>query len=228
MAFTTSSYFLQNRCPDGTPTTDCIQYVGVAIPCLNICTGDTLTSLECTIANTLCTLVGEVNMSSVIIPSCFTTAFITGDITIQNFLQVLLDNACLQQINLTALQVQVSTLDPILNISYPNCGNGSCLSCIPSTCGSGTVVSVSQHITNILNCLCGIYCLLGHLPTGYTSFGCGLGNLQTILNSQQGLLVAQANAINAIVATFNASVCSNGNTLIGVPVAASPPLTFSC
>src|SRR6185437_7292861 len=98
MGYSTNSYTLTNRCPDGGTTTDCVQYVGPDIPCLNIQSGCVLTQIECQIANQLCLLVGETNVSTVVIPACFTTAWGSTNPTILNFFNFILSQACLQQV----------------------------------------------------------------------------------------------------------------------------------
>ena len=204
MSFNTNNYTLSQRCPDPT-TTDCIQWVGNPVPCLNVCTGDNLTTLQCQILNTLCSLVGTTDMTTIVLPSCFTNAWGTTNPDILNFLQFILDQSCLQQQSIDDIisgAIQIQNLNPILTISYPQC-------CQPGACNSGTTVTISQHLTNILNCLCNIYTLLGTLPTQFSTFGCAIGTLnQNITNLYNGIS-GQNSVIQQIVTILN----SQGNNI---------------
>ena len=192
-----NSYTLEQRCGNPT-TTNCVTYVGPDIPCLGITSGCRLSEVECKIATTLCTLLGDVDMSSIVIPQCFTTAWGSQDETILNLLQFILDQACIQQDLLASVIAGTTTiqgLDPIITVVYPQC-------CQPGACNSGTTVTISQHLTNILNCLCTIKSLLGVLPTNFSNFGCAIKQLNDsvtqIVNYLNGQVPFIANTINAL------------------------------
>lgn len=140
-----NNYTQTTKCPQ-TTTTDCVTYVGVEIPCLGICTGDSLTDLETAIATKLCELVGDVNISTLTIPSCFTTAWATQDITILNVLNFLLEQACIQQNALSALTDVAITIDTPIEVSYPTC--------CTDVCDTVVNLTISAHFEKVLNCLC--------------------------------------------------------------------------
>ncbi len=197
MGFNNSSNLLENRCPNPT-TTDCITYNGPDIPCLNIQRGCILSTVECAIATKLCELVGDVDMSSIVIPQCFIDGWGTQDLTILNLIQFILNQGCLQQELLASViagTTPIENLNPIITVTYPQC-------CTPSACGGGITVSISQHLTNVLTCLCNIYTLLGTLPNQYSNFGCAINQLNNsltqIVNYLNGQVPYIANTISAL------------------------------
>lgn len=136
------------RCPN-TMTTNCIEWLGEDIPCLSVCYGDTLTDVENAIALKLCELVGDVDMSKVTIPDCLLTAWnnLNEDKTIFYLFDFILDQYCIQQSEITALQSSLATNDPIFNLNY-------CSDCLNNPCNTKVDITVSEHLQNILNCLC--------------------------------------------------------------------------
>lgn len=128
-------------CPDAT-TTDCVKYVGQDIECLDVCYGDSLTSVQVAILDKLCELVGETNVSSIILPDCLKEAWTTNDPTILNFIQFLLDQHCVLQEQVDALP---TTNDPIITLKYRCCEDG---------CVTDFNLKVSEHLQNIINCIC--------------------------------------------------------------------------
>jgi len=136
------SYTSDIRCPQ-TLGTGCISYEGADIPCLGICIGATLTELENAIALKICDLVGMTDMTEVVLPACLITAFGTKDENILNFIQFLLDQHCLLQTQVDGLP---TTNNPIFTLDYKCCSDNVCL--------SGVTVTVSEHLQNILICLC--------------------------------------------------------------------------
>ncbi len=216
---TTNSYTITSRCPKPT-TTDCVEYVGANIPCLGICTGDTLTSVECAIANAICELFKDIDLSDPSftsqIPACFSQAFATGDYSIQNYILTLLIQACEQQ-NLLQSVISGATpiqgINPIISISYPSC-------CTPSGCGSSTNVTFSQHIINVLTCLCNLYTLVGTPPQGYTSFGCSISTILASINQ----IIINENAQSAAILEIQTVLRSAGYTINSqLPSPVTPP-----
>ncbi len=167
-------------------------------------------------------------MNSVVI-TCqeLVDAFGTQDKTILNFINFLLQQACITNNLLDSVidgTTQIQNLNPIITVTYPECNAPN--SCMPSSCGGSTTVTFSQHIINILNCLCNIYSLIGNIPSGYSNIGCALANLNTIVNNQQILLLGQAEQINNIVTLLNSQGLNTNNTAQMVPIPSS--LSFTC
>jgi len=136
-----ASYIKTNRCAE-TSTTDCVRYVGVDIPCLDICSGDMMTSVENAIAVKLCELVGQTDISTLTIPDCFTVK----DVTILNTLNFLLETACNQQNLITDLQTNSLTIDSPIVVNYPPC--------CTDECNLNVNLTISGHFEKILMCLC--------------------------------------------------------------------------
>ena len=140
-----SASYIYSRCPDYL-SSDCVTYVGPSIPCLNICTNQTVTQVESAIANSLCTLIGETDMSAIQIPQCLLTLWGTAEPTIKTLFALLLEDACNQQASISSLQNQISTIDPLVTIDYKCCSANPCVT-------TGTV-KLSVDLQNLVNCLC--------------------------------------------------------------------------
>ena len=160
------------KCPS-TTTSNCVEFVSTLdFPCLNICSGDSLTSVQEEIINKLCELVGEVDMSTVVIPECFTAAFATKDKTILEFINFLLSQACLQQNQINGLP---TTNDPIISLDYRCCATNPCI--------TETTVTFSQHLQNILICLCSQASRIDELESQVSDLQDELDSLTTQFNS---------------------------------------------
>lgn len=191
------------NCPD-VLTSDCVSYQGPEIPCLGICPGMKLTSTQVFIAEKLCELVGETNVSTIILPPCLLTAWGTRDKTILEFILFLLEESCNLQSQIDTLNTDLSTFEPMVTVDYKCCADSPCV-----TVGT---VTVSEAIQNVLNCLCDLKSNLGFeicpVPTGKT-LSCMvqeqatlIASLQTSLALQQaqiGTLIRQLNCVKSLV-----------------------------
>ena len=142
---TRSNYTPTYKCPN-TTTSDCVRYVGVDIPCLDVCNGDMLTAVENAIAVKLCSLVSATDISNLTIPICFTVAWVKKDKTILNALNFLLETACNQQNLITDLQTNSLTIDSLIEVNYPPC--------CTDECNLNVNLTISAHFEKILTCLC--------------------------------------------------------------------------
>jgi len=164
------------RCPDAT-TTSCVEWSGGDFPCLQVCTGDSLTDLQTSVLTKLCEVLGGVDMTSVILPDCLKAAWNTEDPTILNFIQFLLDEHCQLQVAVNQLP---TTNNPIFSLDYKCCANNPCI--------TETVVSVSQHLQNILTCLCTQSARIDELETQ-------VSNLQDTANTALALAQSASTAV---------------------------------
>jgi len=180
-----SASYIYNRCQP-LVSTDCVTWTGLPIPCLGICTNDSLTAIENKIATALCTLIGETDMSSVTIPQCLQTLWGTTEPSIKNLFALLLEDACAQQSSLDALQNQVNTIDPLVTVDYRCCSANSCVT-------TGTV-KLSVALQNIINCLC-------DLNTQISGF-----------NQQISTLTSSINSLNQQIGTINQFITTQTNT----------------
>jgi len=140
-------------------TSDEIKWVGESVECLNVCRGSSITVLEQAILNKLCILVGETNMSSVDIPSCFITAWINKDKTILSLFEFLLDLACAQQTTIDGLP---TTNNPVITLDYKCCEDNPCIQTV--------AVTVSTHLQQILDCICALNARVVELESQVSTF----------------------------------------------------------
>jgi len=129
-------------------TTNTVLYVGKAIPCLGICTNTRLTTVQVAIAEKLCEVVGDIDMSTVTIPTCLVDAWGNEDETILNLFNFLLSQHCAlssQVDNIANGSTQIENFDPSFIVDY-----GCCL----TDCITSTNLKLSEHIENIITCLC--------------------------------------------------------------------------
>jgi hypothetical protein len=190
------------NCPD-VITSDCVSYQGPEIPCLEICPGMKLTTVQVSIAEKLCELVGATNVSTIVLPPCLVTAWGTRDKTILEFILFLLEESCNLQSQIDTLNTDLSTFEPMVTVDYKCCADSPCV-----TVGT---VTVSEAIQNVLNCLCELKSDLGFalcpVPTG-KSLSCmvqeqatTIANLQTSLalqSAQIGVLIRQINCLKSL------------------------------
>ena len=191
------------NCPD-VITSDCVSYQGPEIPCLDICPGMKLTTVQVSIAEKLCELVGETNVSSIVLPSCLVTAWATKDKTILEFIQFLLEESCNLQSQIDTLNTELTTFEPMVTVDYKCCADSPCV-----TVGTETV---TEAIQNVLNCLCNLKSNLGFdvcpVPSG-RSLSCivqeqtnTITDLQTTLALQQAqiaTLIRQVTCLKSLV-----------------------------
>jgi hypothetical protein len=191
------------NCPE-VITTDCIPYIGPEIPCLGVCPNMKLSTVQISIAEKLCELVGETNVSTIVLPPCLLTAWGTRDKTILEFILFLLEESCNLQSQIDTLNTDLSTFEPMVTVDYKCCADSPCV-----TVGT---VTVSEAIQNVLNCLCDLKSNLGFeicpVPTGKT-LSCMvqeqatlIASLQTSLALQQaqiGTLIRQLNCVKSLV-----------------------------
>lgn len=162
--------------------------MGDDIPCLNICYGDGLTELQNQIATKLCELVGDVDMSTVVIPGCLLSAWngLEQDKTILNLFNFALQTSYQQQAQLNSLP---TTNDPIITLDY------KC--CVDNPCFESVEVKISTHLQQIINCICELKTKVVELETIVDSLPTAseFNALQTQVNCIQGGIVAW-NTIN--------------------------------
>jgi len=157
-----------------------------------------LTTVQVSIAEKLCELVGETNVSTIVLPPCLVTAFGTRDKTILEFILFLLEESCNLQSQIDNLNTDLSIFEPMVTVDYKCCADSPCV-----TVGT---VTVSEAIQNILNCLCDLKSDLGFeicpLPTG-KSLSCMVQEQATIISDLQNTLVLQQAQIGTLIRQLN-------------------------
>lgn len=192
----------KKRCPSPV-TSDCVEWVGENIPCLEICTGDLLTEVETAIATKLCEIVDTVDLSTVTIPECIKVAWDSQDPTILNFIQFLLDLHCSQQVLIEALGDNIANVNPIFTLEYPCC-NTEC----PGL--TGTTLSMQQHLQKIILCMCEMTDRIDTLEEALTVVGTTANNTQaaltTFINGSFATLVTNVTTLTTTVNNLQTTV----------------------
>jgi hypothetical protein len=183
-----------DRCPD-VLSGRCVSYQGAPIPCLKLCTGDSISYIQEQVALKLCELVGLTDMSGIIIPPCLVNAWGTNDYTILNLIQTLLNNSCALQGQIDAIDTALLTFDPMITVEWKCCSTAPCV-ISPS-------IKVSEAIQSIIDCIC----LLKADVTSLTS-------RVAYLEGRDRDIALQISAINSVLTPIAASMpCIRGWTL---------------
>lgn len=168
-----------------TATTNNIEYVSNKENCLEICSGQRLTTVQEKIIDKICELLDITDVTSINIPTCLQTAWGTSDETILNFLQFLLDQHCDLKTTVDGLP---TTNNPIVTLTYCCCTDDN-------GCNTQVTVTLSQHIQNMLDCLCETKSQLNTLESNFNI-------LNNQINGANGLVsqlaTVKANADNWI------------------------------
>ena len=174
-------------------TSDEIKWVGEPVPCLNVCRGASITTLEKAILDKLCTLVGEVDMSNVTIPSCFVDAWLNKDKTILLLFEFLLTTACQQAQTIATLP---TTNDPVITLDYKCCADNPCFNSVE--------VKISEHLQQILDCICALNTRVVDLEV----------YVQTLANLQLfNALNSQINCLKGAILAWNLQPANTDNQI---------------
>jgi hypothetical protein len=131
--------------------TDNIVWNGGDIPCLGICNGVKLTALQTAIANKLCEIVADIDLSTLVIPQSLSTAFAGADDSVLAVIQILLNQydgqqPGTQQAEIDSINNTLATFNPQITVDYPNCCSSLCL--------TDNELTISEHFEKVLGCLC--------------------------------------------------------------------------
>ena len=137
-----------------------ITWGGADIKCgdkIIACKGTRLSEMQLSILERICSLESDVDICSVNIPDCFSSFFdplycTASDKTVIDFINFLLDTACNQQKDLDT-KASKDAVDPIVTLEYCCCAP-TCTTPGGSCCGTSVEVRLSEHIQNVLECLC--------------------------------------------------------------------------
>ena len=207
-----SSAYKYSKCNDQL-SASCVTYEGPPIPCLGICTGENLSVSQFAMATAICSLIDEVNLSSINlsqIAPCLVQAFGTNEPDILNFITLLLTNACTLQTQINSINTELSTIDPMITVNF-------CTSCTNSNpCVQTGTITVSEAINSTILCLCNLYSLVNSQQTEITSLQNTIGTLvsQTQLNTivsnlQNQITTLQTNLSNNVSSLQASITCLN-------------------
>lgn len=180
----TNSYSYNNSVIKATSTE--VLYVGDSYECLEICTNTRLTEVQEKLIEKVCELANTTDVSTILLPECLRIAFGSTDPTIINFLQFILNEYCSLQDYVNSIQdgtVQIENFDPVFTVEYGCCSDNPCI--------VNTTVKLSEHIQNILSCLCA-------LRADVTALESRVEDLETTTESLQ----TQYNTLNTTVASI--------------------------
>ncbi len=187
-------------------TTNEVLWVGGDIPCLDVCNKSRLTTVQLAIIDKLCLLTSNTDLTNVVIPECLKTAFNSGDKVLLDFIQILLDNACLQNTQITDITTSLETLNPLVTVDYKCCSDNPCIT-------TGTV-TLSVALENIIICMCDLKSYIGILPTGQTSVVGYIQNLQNTINLLTGIVNTYTNDILALQQGLQSTTAKVNNFVV--------------
>lgn len=198
-----------NRC-EPVIGSDCVIYSGSSIPCITfpVCQSPTVTDVVGAIGTQVCTLTALTNVSTLVIPPCFTASYGVNPPNIFNSLQILLNQVCLNEQNISTITTELTNLNPLVTLDYGCCSTNPCVT-------TGTV-TLTTALQNILSCVCtqtsAISTLQGQIQTLTSQYN----NLNTQYTSIQNTLISVQNQLNAFcVLVAGSSIPTDTNGLIG-------------
>lgn len=148
-------------------STNCVFYQGKSQVCKNdetftICKGDNMSDLQQVIFEKICTLIGDIDITTVQIPTCFYDAWNAehpkeSDKTLLELLAFMLNAQCEYQKSVDILNklvdkqtgtvlTNIPVIDPYVNV---------CLACCsPSGCQTSVTLHLSEALQKIVDCIC--------------------------------------------------------------------------
>lgn len=201
-----TSSLLTETCPP--TTTNCVSWQGPNIPCLGITTGCSLTPIMQTFATNICNLVGDVDMSTIVIPDCLTQAWATQNLTILNLMNLLLQEACTLQGEINTINTTLTNFNPTITVDFSCCSSNPCVI-------TGTV-TLSQALENIIICICGIVSTNTELSNAINTLQTSQQSLTTQVATQQTQITTintNYTALYTLVTALQSQVnCLNNNS----------------
>jgi hypothetical protein len=196
-----------NRC-DPKISSDCVIWGYPPIPCLGICTNDSLTEMQYKFAENLCKVIGLTDLSSVTIPDCLVQAWGTQDKTILNLINILLENTCDNTNSINTINSTIQNLDPLVTVDYKCCSTNPCVT-------TGTV-RLSVALENIISCICTQNSVIQQLQSDIASYQTQINSLNSLYTNLQSSLVSLTNSFNsfALLVAGSSNPASTGG-LVG-------------
>lgn len=172
-------------------STDQIDYVGDPIPCLQICTGDSLTNLQYMIGMKLCSLLSANDLSGLVIPDCLKVAWAGNDVKQLTLFNFILQQYCVLQAQVDGQATTLSNFNPQICLDYSGAG---------SVCNVQSCQTLTQHLQAILD-------IIGQQSLSITNLQNQISQVQSTNNQLQTQLSQQATQIislqNQIVQILN-------------------------
>jgi len=133
-------------------STNCTFYQGNNLSCssdenFTICKGQNMSSVQTEIFERICKLIGDTNVSEVVIPACLIDAWNQSDYTILNLFNLALSNQCALDAQIVELGSTLNNLNPLVNVEL----------CCCDTCNATTPpyqLRLSEALQKIVECVC--------------------------------------------------------------------------
>lgn len=207
-----------NRCGE-LLNSDCIIYQGCDIPCLGVLQGDCLTSVQVKIIEQLCVVTGLTDLSTLIIPDCLKMAFGTKDVNILNSIQILLNQVCDNTTNISTINGQLDSLNPLVTVDFACCSTNPCVT-------NGTV-RLSVALENLISCLCIQNSKITDLENQLLGYQTQINSLISQYNNLNSSVTSLATQFNTL-ATSNTDLINSVNCIkTTITAASSFPINIS-
>lgn len=180
---------------------------GENIPCISLCTGDTISVVFKKLADEICELVDNINNISNLNISLATLTIdadcLTTGNTVESVINAIIEKLCALEDNIPA---------PNQTYTYPNCGN------TPST------YELQSYLTELANKICTLNTTTSTIDTQIANLQAAISNLQTTVNTPTSLPTitiastclfnSQNVALNSFLSSFETAFCELRN-LVG-------------
>jgi hypothetical protein len=179
-----------------TPTSsNCVIWQGPDIPCINLCNGDTVSDVIAKLAEKLCTILDQTQLSAYDI-SCFNPVYPTPQ-SFTDLIQVLIDKICALE-NITPANGAASGCPDDCFVTV-----ATCLQTTDFLGNTITSLSLKDYTIKLGNEICGILTQISSLQTGFADL-------------EARVAYIEANCCNTTVSITVPSSCLSGNT--GIPI----------
>lgn len=182
---------------------------GENIPCISLCTGDTISVVFKKLADEICELVNNINNISNLNISLATLTInndclnLNAQNTVESVINAIIEKLCVLEDNIPA---------PNQTYTYPNCGN------TPST------YELQSYLTELANKICNLNTTTSTIDTQITSLQAAINNLETAVNTPAPspaitiastcLFNSQSVTLNSFLSSFETAFCELRN-LVG-------------
>lgn len=200
-------------------STNCVFYQGASKECsedttFTICKGQNMSSVQETIFNKICELIGDINITSVEFPCSLQDGWKNQDPTILNLLVYLTQIACSQKADIASLSTSILDINPSVDV---------CLQCCGDECGSVKML-LSDALNKIVDCLCAVKAEAKAAYDLADKFANDISVLKTQINDP-------VNGLNKQIADLTTAQANTSCKLSGIQTAlasAGIPIIYPC
>jgi len=176
-------------------STNCVFYQGASKECsedttFTICKGQNMSSVQETIFNKICELIGDINITSVEFPGSLQDGWKNQDPTILNLFVYLTQIACSQKADIASLSTSILNINPSVDV---------CLQYYGDECGSVKML-LSDALNKIIDYLCSAKAQITTLQTEVDVLNTSYNGLQSQITNLVNFNTAQV-ALNISLQT---------------------------